>query len=422
MQLTGDVKADESMKTHNNTFVRNAARLLTSWLAFIVQVSVLCANTAGASERGTALKQLIERGKATESAALIVERDGKRLIDLRSDPAQTARLDLRSATKSVVALAAGLLLQDGLLESLNTPVYRFYPEWNQGRKKLVTVRMLLNQTSGLQDEGDSVQDITAPADVVRFALAAELHSEPGEKFAPSDHGANLLAGIIGKAAGTGAFEYIDRELFIAIGIADAQWRTDQSGNLLGTTGLTLAAEDAVKLSRLLLENGRWNDRQIIPESFVTYMLNPPDSKSVEHGLYWTRTPAWIRMQVDQPSLDLLRKLEMPESMISKISALQGRAFDSSEALVSTLHKILSDTEFNELVQTAQARSVRMGTIFNLQLGPATAFSASGEGQYIVVIPSAKLLAVRQTLAPDDYEEFVDEVLDVAKVVTRRLRP
>ena len=80
-----------------------------------------------------------------------------------------------------------------------------------------------------------------------------------------------------------------------------------------------------------------------------------------------------------------------------------------------LREVLSDEQFEELYRAAQARAVRMGTIFHLELGPMAAFSASGEGQFIVVVPSAKVVAVRQTLAADDqYDDFVERVLDVSK--------
>jgi CubicO group peptidase (beta-lactamase class C family) len=44
-----------------------------------------------------------------------------------------------SSTKSIVGLAVVCMLDDKLLDSLDAPVYKFYPEWNQGQRKLITI-------------------------------------------------------------------------------------------------------------------------------------------------------------------------------------------------------------------------------------------------------------------------------------------
>src|SRR5690606_40658603 len=60
-------------------------------------------------------------------------------------------LHVQSVTKSVVNLIVGRLVTLGHLGSIDEPVHRLYPEWRQGRKRLITVRKLLEHTSGLQN-------------------------------------------------------------------------------------------------------------------------------------------------------------------------------------------------------------------------------------------------------------------------------
>jgi CubicO group peptidase (beta-lactamase class C family) len=363
---------------------------------------------APAAEADDSLKQLIAHAKDTSTATVLIH-DGKRVVDYRASREEASTVDLRGATQSIVALGIGVLLRDGLIESLDTPVHRFFPEWNQGRKKLITLRMLLNQTAGLPAVPNS-----AIPDAIRFALATELQSDPGAIFIQSDLAANLLIGVIGEASDKSADEYLAQALFAPIGVHNVTWQKDDAGNVLGASGLALTVEDAIALGELVLARGNWNGEQIVPESYVDEMLNPQTSKSVELGLMWTRTPAWIRLSVDDSSLDLLRQLDVPAEVITKISRLKGRTFDSSESLVAALQKILSDDEFDELYRSAQTHAVRMGTIFRLELGPMAAFTASGDGQYIVVMPSARVVAVRLAAAADDQDDFVERVVDVAK--------
>ena len=87
-----------------------------------------------------------------------------------------------SATKSVVALAIVLLLDEGKLASLDEPVSNIFAEWKQGRKRDITVRMLLDHTSGLQNVANAGEELEAAPDLVKLALAAELSSDPGTTF------------------------------------------------------------------------------------------------------------------------------------------------------------------------------------------------------------------------------------------------
>jgi CubicO group peptidase (beta-lactamase class C family) len=388
---------------------RRVSFLLLSWgLSWAV----------GASASSASPKPFVARAQETHSAVVLLMRDGKQVTEYHDKTLEPSAIDLRSATRSVIALGIGLLLRDGFIDSLDAPVYRFFPEWNQGRKKQITIRMLLNQTSGLRNAADP-----ASPDVVRYALAAELHADPGESFSESDSAANLLTALIAKASGKSADEYFADKLFAPLRISEVTWQKDASGNVLGSTGLALRAQDALSLGQLVLEGGAWKGQQIVPEDYINEMLNPPATKNVEYGLLWARTPAWIRLRVDDSSLDLVRNMGVTEHVVEQIAKLQGHTFDSSESLVSGLHKVLSDEEFDALYSAAQARAIRMGTIFHLELGPMAAFSASGEGQYIVVIPAAKVVAVRQSLSADDqYEDFPDRVLDVARSWSSALKP
>jgi CubicO group peptidase (beta-lactamase class C family) len=383
-------------------------RAMSNYISVLCGAALLFAAAAAAADES--LRHFVARAQHAQSVAIVLIHDGKHVAEYHAESGGSELIDLRGATQSVVALGVGLLLRDGFIESLDAPVHRFFPEWNQGRKQFITLRMLLNQTAGLPNAPSS-----EPPDTVRFALAAELQGDPGSTFLQTNLAANLLLAVIAKASNKPADEYFANELFAPLGIHGVTWQKDAMGNVLGASGLAMTVQDAAAVGELVLQAGRWNDQQIIPETYINELLNPQVSKSVEYGLLWTRTPAWIRLSVDDSSLDLLRQLHVPESDITKIATLKGHAFDSSESLVAKLREVLSDEQFEELYRAAQARAVRMGTIFHLELGPMAAFSASGEGQFIVVVPSAKVVAVRQTLAADDqYDDFVERVLDVSK--------
>lgn len=98
---------------------------------------------------------------------LIMQGDATLLSYTSNDTKQP--IELMSAYKSIVALAIGRLLFNGQLAALDEPVHRFYPEWRQGDKAKITVRHLLNHTSGLQNVKNAGEEIYSSPDVIQLA-------------------------------------------------------------------------------------------------------------------------------------------------------------------------------------------------------------------------------------------------------------
>jgi CubicO group peptidase (beta-lactamase class C family) len=150
--------------------------VVASWLL------LACVSLSAAEDRSAAQLQRIRQAAVdSHSDALLLVHDGRILLD-SSQQAVPSRIELMSATKSVVALGIGLLIADGRLASIDVPVHQFFPEWAQGRKREITVRMLLDHTSGLQNDPNAGVEIEPAPDIVQLALAAELDAAPGSTF------------------------------------------------------------------------------------------------------------------------------------------------------------------------------------------------------------------------------------------------
>src|SRR5678816_2520110 len=120
-----------------------------------------------------------------------------------------------SATKSIASLAVGRAVTLGVIPSIDAPVAHYYPEWRQGQKAAITIRQLLDHTSGMQ-AGSSNEVETSP-DVVQLALAAELSDAPGTHFYYNNKAVNLLAGIIQIASGKRMDELLRSDVFARMG-------------------------------------------------------------------------------------------------------------------------------------------------------------------------------------------------------------
>jgi CubicO group peptidase (beta-lactamase class C family) len=237
----------------------------------------------------TALERLRVRAKEADSDAVVIVKDGRLVADWDFGR-EHGPIEAMSATKSIVNLAIGRLIDRGKIKSLDQPVCEFYPEWKQGRKKLITVRHLLNHTSGLQSPLITREIYDSP-DFVQFALAAEISDDPGTKFFYNNKAVNLLAGVVQKASGERMDRFIAKEIFEPLGIKEFGWSLDPSGNPQAMAGLQIRAIDLAKIGQMMLDEGSWKGRQVISKQWVR--------KSVEAGqpleptcglLWWLSTP------------------------------------------------------------------------------------------------------------------------------------
>jgi len=231
-----------------------------------------------------ALSRLVEAAEASRSSALVVLQDGE-LVGSWHDPQGARRIEAMSVTKSVLSLAVGRLLALGHLESIDVPVYRFFPEWEDGPRSRITVRHLLNHTSGLNSPIPTTP-IYESEDFVAFALASELESEPGAEVRYNNNATNLLAGVVGRAAGVRMDRFIGAELFRPLKITDFTWSLDPAGNPHGMAGLQIHADDLARLGQLVLQDGVWKGERLFPEGWITKSLGPGSELARNVGLLW----------------------------------------------------------------------------------------------------------------------------------------
>lgn len=252
----------------------------------VVAVAALAAGAEvkkGESEMDKLTASLVAEAEKSHSDALVIRRGGSVCGEWNfGKPAR--KIESMSVTKFVVGLGVGKLLTDGLLKDLDTPVCEFYPEWKQGKKRLITVRHLLAHTSGLQNVTKATDEIYPSADFVQLALCAELTSEPGTEWSYNNKAANLLAGIFRRAAGMPMDEYIAANLFKPLGITDYAWTRDKAGNPHVMAGLEILPADLAKLGQLALDGGRSGAQQIVMEKWFDMALKPGLRERRRYGL------------------------------------------------------------------------------------------------------------------------------------------
>jgi CubicO group peptidase (beta-lactamase class C family) len=378
-----------------------------------------------------ALQQLLDRGRQTHSHAVLVLQDGHELGHYYPNEKAPSPIELMSVTKSVVALGIGQLLDQGKIKSLDQPVADFYPEWRQGRKKDITIRMLLNHTSGLQDFPRTDVEVYPAPDAIQLALAAELTSKPGTNAFYSNKAVNLLAGIIEKASGKPMDVFFRDGLFRAMDIHPGRWDTDKTGHPYAMAGLQLTAADLAKLGQLVLDRGQWHGQQLLKTGYIDTMLDAGPLEGGRCGLLWWREKQWMHFDTDPGSFDMLRKRGVPGDTVARLQhGLQGAHFDSDDAMRAGLVKVLGPQEPKILNDQLISRGIGPYRLFKLSEGPVVAYDGKGDGgQFVVIVPKAGLVAVRQIDVNDDqenpdegYDDFVARVIALAEASGRLEAP
>jgi CubicO group peptidase (beta-lactamase class C family) len=384
---------------------KDMGHLLLLILLFVFVIS--SAGQAGAVD-SLKLARLLERGRETNSDALIVIQNGKVLAEEYYGKPKGA-VYIASAGKSLTALAIGKLLDQGKIKSLDQPVSDFYPEWLQGRKKLITIRMLLNHTSGIQNvqnAGVEIERKMPPVNAAKLALAAELSNPPGTNWDYNNKAVGLLGGIVERASGKRMDVYFEEEFYKPMNIREFDWIRDEDGNPAAYGGHIIEPMGLAKFGLLMLDFGRFEGKQILSRSFVEEVFKPSQTFSSANGLLWWRYPKFSKSVIDSKKFAELRDNGISEQFLQKIQPLENATFETNQDYVAALERTLGK-DWREQVNKALANTniALRNRIFSDEI---VGYYASGfRGNYLLVMPNEKLVAVRVVRNDADYKGETD---------------
>jgi len=232
-----------------------------------------------------ALAALLQAAEDSFTTALALMHQGE-LVGEWFRGEEPRPIETMSVTKIVLNLIIGRLVTLGQIESIDTPVHHYYPQWAEDEQRAaITLRHLLTHTSGV-DRGQPAGPIYQSEDFVRFALQVPLEFEPGTDLAYSNNATNLIAGIISQAIDQPLQTFLADDLFGLIGIESFFWAQDRAGNPHGMAGLAVTAGDLARLGQLALNRGNWDGKQLIDSDWFDASFQTGSEHSRRVGLLW----------------------------------------------------------------------------------------------------------------------------------------
>ncbi|HEY9016272.1 MAG TPA: serine hydrolase domain-containing protein [Gemmatimonadales bacterium] len=136
--------------------------------------------------------------------------------------------DIASITKVVGTTSAVMRLVDAGRMDLNAPVSRYLPRFSGGPKDQVTVRMLLDHTSGLRSYAPLFKEARSRAAAIELLYTERLNRRPGESPVYSDLNAILLGLAVENVTGMPLDQFVQREVFDPLGMEQTTYRVPTS--------------------------------------------------------------------------------------------------------------------------------------------------------------------------------------------------
>lgn len=220
--------------------------------------------------------------------AVLVIRDGKLIGETYGEGFQpTTPLLGWSMTKTVTAVLVGQRVAAG---ALRLDQDHLLPQWQNDERASIKLADLMAMESGLlfNEDYSDLTDVTRmlylEPDQAKFAAGQQLTASPGVKFSYSTGSAVLAARLWMNsfASRDEALQFPKTALFAPLGMTSATMETDESGTFSGGSYLYATPRDWAKLAQMLLQDGVWQGKRLLPEGYVGMMARPTKAS---HGLY-----------------------------------------------------------------------------------------------------------------------------------------
>jgi CubicO group peptidase (beta-lactamase class C family) len=270
------------------------------------------------------VEEAASRAGDAGSRALLVEYRGALAVEryFQADDANTL-LPAGLIARPLAAMAIGIAQAEGKIKSLDDPVSRYLPEWDDETRGRITLRQLLEETSGLETGGDTRGLLyrspwQEPAKLPGFAtsrgvrmllgndfessaLGFRLEHEPGGFYNLSPANTQLAAVIVERVTGEQYEAFVEQKLWRPAGAGIAELQLDRRAGMPAAHCCWRAtARDMLRILTLLGTDGVRDGHAVLPAGWAREMARA------------SRVNAETGMQVTRLSIDGVDALQIKD--------------------------------------------------------------------------------------------------------------
>ena len=220
-----------------------------------------------------------------------------------------------SITKSYTALAIGRAMQLGFLkmEDLDKPAISFLKELDTSKfpqgSDTITLTDAMKMNSGIvvaeksnieslakaQIAADPNGNQTSLKDKIKGQKEIQVYLESSapipphpRKYSYQESDPAITMQVLNAVTPQGSKDFIQNELLKPLGITNYQWDTATSGLPKSAAGAGILSRDMLKIGMLIMNNGKWQGQQLIPEAYISRAMSPLIRGFGEsyYGFFW----------------------------------------------------------------------------------------------------------------------------------------
>ena len=207
--------------------------------------------------------------------------------------------------KSALSLLLGTLVADGTIPDLDAPVTQYAPALRQSAYDGATIRQVLRMESGVafnEDYLDFWSDINRMGRVLAlggsmdgFAAGQSARRGPaGSDWQYVSIDTHVIGMVIRGATGRSIPDLMSERIFQPLGLdRDPYYVTDGEGVAFVLGGLNLTTRDYARIGQMVLQNGEWQGRQIVPADWIAESTAPGPftaESGTGYGYQWWLPP------------------------------------------------------------------------------------------------------------------------------------
>jgi CubicO group peptidase (beta-lactamase class C family) len=248
---------------------------------------------------------------------------------------------------------------------------------------------------------------------VKLALAAEITSRPGTAYEYNNKAICLLPGIIETASGMRMDKFFEETFFKPMEIKNFEWTRDGTGRPQGHAGFRLLARDLAKFGQLMASGGVYNGKRFFEQRWVDSSIASSQAVNPQIGLAWHRysgRDSVIYFYVDSAQLEFFRNHGMADSIINQLKPIINEPFSNPDQFSARMKNIFG-ANWKQIMASA-TKSFPNGERDFWKAkkieGELKGYYHSGSwGNYLVIVPELKLVAVRVVKRDEEYNRDTD---------------
>lgn len=254
-----------------------------------------------------ALEAAAEYAGARKSDALIVVKDGAIVYERYwNGVGPTTVMKAHSFTKTMTGMLIGAAIADGKIKSVDQPAADFITEWKNDERSKITIRDLLQMSSGLEPPdysyapwSSTIRTFLSP-DLAKDNLALRAVHPPGTVFGHHNPDPVALSVIVERATGKTFADYMSEKLFRPLGMHDGSlWLAKEGGLSHGDCCMISQVQDWMRIGIMLANGGSFEGKQVLPAEYVAAM-SAPGKANPGYGFQIWRGRPFVKNRIYSP--------------------------------------------------------------------------------------------------------------------------